>query len=61
MCWTLNRQTNAYNVNKISALLQTTGGKDEPNIVLCGHRSGQHKELNSIRNKITREWITRGR
>jgi hypothetical protein len=24
-------QTNTYNVNKTSALLQTTGGKDEPN------------------------------
>ena len=27
------RQTNAYNVNKTCALLQTTRGKDEPNIV----------------------------
>ena len=25
-------QTNTNNVNKICALLQTTGGKDEPNI-----------------------------
>ena len=27
-------QTNTINVNKTSALLQTAGGKDEPNIVL---------------------------
>ena len=26
-------QTNTNNVNKTSALLQTTGGKDEPNII----------------------------
>jgi len=26
-------QTNTYNVNKALALLQTNGGKDEPNIV----------------------------
>ena len=28
-------QANTNNVNKTLALLQTTGGKDEPNIVLC--------------------------
>ena len=27
-------QANSNNVNKISAFLQTTGGKDEPNIIL---------------------------
>jgi len=27
-------QTNTNNVNKICALIQTTEGKDEPNIVL---------------------------
>ena len=34
MCWTLLwAQTNTNNVNKTRVLLQTTGGKDEPNIV----------------------------
>ena len=28
-----NTQTNTNNVNKTRALLQTTGGRDEPNIV----------------------------
>jgi hypothetical protein len=28
--------------NKTSALLQTTGDKDEPNIVLCRDHSEQH-------------------
>jgi hypothetical protein len=32
-------QTCTNNVNKTCALLQTTGGKDEPNIVLCGNRN----------------------
>ena len=35
-------QANKINVNKTSAFLQTTGGKDEPNIVLCGNRNGHH-------------------
>jgi hypothetical protein len=30
---------NESNVNKTLALLHTTKGKDEPNIVLCGHKS----------------------
>ena len=38
-------QTNTNKLNKTYALLQTTGGKDEPNI-LCGNRnvgcSSQH-------------------
>ena len=34
-------QTNTNNVNTTCALLQTTGGKDEPNIVLCGNRNGE--------------------
>ena len=39
-------QTNTKNVNKTRALLQTTGDKDEPNIVLCGIRYGhQNTEL----------------
>jgi hypothetical protein len=36
-------QTNTNNVNLMTcSLLQTTGGNDEPNIVLCGNRSGHH-------------------
>jgi hypothetical protein len=35
-------QTNTNNVNKTWALLQTTGGKDEPSISLCGKRYGLH-------------------
>ena len=33
-------QANTNNVNKTRALAQTTEGKDEPNIVLCGNGSG---------------------
>jgi len=33
MCWTHYTQTNTNNVNKTWSLLQTTGGKDEPNTV----------------------------
>ena len=33
MCWTPLMQTNTNNVNKTCALLQTTGDRDEPNIV----------------------------
>ena len=35
-------QTNTNNVNKTLTLLQTTGDKDELNIVLCGNRNGHH-------------------
>ena len=35
-------QTNTTNVNKTRVLLQTIGGKDERNIVLCGNRKGHH-------------------
>ena len=38
-------QTNTNNVNKTYALLQTTGGKDEPNIVLYGNRNGHHNRV----------------
>ena len=34
MCWTPLSATNTNNVNKTRALLQTTGGKDESNIVI---------------------------
>jgi hypothetical protein len=34
MCWTL-LNANTDNVNKTWALLQTIGGKDEPNIVFA--------------------------
>ena len=33
MCWALLCAKNTYNVNKTRTFLQTTGGKDEPNIV----------------------------
>ena len=36
-------ETNTNNVNKILALLLTTGGKDEPNIISCRNRDGHHK------------------
>ena len=35
-------QTNRNIVNKTCVPLQTTGGKDEPNIVSCGNRNGHH-------------------
>jgi hypothetical protein len=35
-------QTETNNVNNTLALLQTTIGKDEPNIVLCGNRYEHH-------------------
>ena len=35
-------QANTNNVNKTWALLQTTGCKDEPNIVLYGYYNGHH-------------------
>ena len=46
MCWTPIQQANTNNVNKTRVLLQTTGGKDEPNIVsfLCGNRNGHHNK-----------------
>jgi hypothetical protein len=28
--------------NKPPPVIQATDGRDEPNIVLCGHRSGHH-------------------
>jgi hypothetical protein len=34
-------QTNTNNVKKTWTILQTTGGKDEPNIFLCGNHSGR--------------------
>ena len=39
-------QANTNNVNKAWALLQTTGGKDEPNIVIGGNRTSQHETQN---------------
>ena len=32
-----NTETNTNDINKTLTLLQTTGGKDEPNIVLIRH------------------------
>ena len=39
MCWTPLYATHTNNIDKTCALIQTTGGKDEPNIVLCGNRN----------------------
>ena len=40
-CWTsICANINTIH-NKTWALLQTTGGKGEPNISLCGNRNGQ--------------------
>jgi hypothetical protein len=38
-------QTNTNNIIKTCDLLQAIGGKDEPNIVLCGNRYGHHNAL----------------
>ena len=35
-------RTNTNNINKTRVLLQTTGGKEEQNIILCGNRNGHH-------------------
>ena len=35
-------QTNTNNGYKTCSVLQTTGGTDEPNIVLFGNRNGHH-------------------
>ena len=68
MCWTqlyVNKnttqyvldttaQTNTINVNKTCTLLQTTGGKDESNIVFM--RTSQHRTRNvNTHNKITQK------
>ena len=53
MCWTPLYAKNTNNVNKTYALLQTTGGKDEPNIVLFRNRKGHHNtELRMKRHMI---------
>ena len=41
-------QTNTNNINKTWALLQRTGDKDEPNIVLCRNRNGHHWHCTGI-------------
>jgi hypothetical protein len=45
-------QTNKNNVNKTCALLQTTGGKDEPNIVLIRH-APSYKQLEVKTNRTS--------
>ena len=40
----LYTQTNINTVNKTRALLQTTGGKDEPNIMFMGNRKDTQKD-----------------
>ena len=58
-------QTNTINVNKTCVLLQTTGGKDEPNNVLCGNRNEHHNiEPRTYRHVIgqhkkLKRWATR--
>ena len=53
-------QTNTNNVNKIWALLQTTGDKDESNIAVCGYRNGyQKKEPRPQRHNKLKRWATR--
>ena len=52
-------QANTNNVDKTWTLLQTTGGKDKPNIVLCGNRNGwtsQHgTEIVKTHNRTTQK------
>ena len=59
MCWTTRTQTNTNNVNKTCTLLQTTGGKDEPNIIFLlrkSHRTSQHGTQNvKTHNKTTQK------
>ena len=38
-------QTNTYNVNKTRALLQTTGNKDEPNIIVKTRKASKHGHM----------------
>ena len=46
-------QASTNNVYKTWALLQTTWGKDEPDIVLCGNRNGHHNtQLRTYRHII---------
>ena len=59
MCWTTRTQTNTNNVNKTCTLLQTTGGKDEQNIIFLlrkSHRTSQHGTQNvKTHNKTTQK------
>ena len=45
-------QTNKNNVNNTSAFLQTTGGKDVPNIVLIRH-APSYKQLEVKTNRTS--------
>ena len=40
------QDTTRGQTNKTRALQQTTGGKDEQNIVVCGNRNGLHNTRN---------------
>jgi hypothetical protein len=51
MCWTPITRAKKNNVNKTCAILQTTGGKDEPNIVCM--RTSQHGTLNVTKHNRT--------
>ena len=48
------KQAQTNNVNKTWALLQTSGGKDEQNIVLCGNRNGTQSA--KTHNRITQKY-----
>jgi len=44
-------QANTNNVNKTRVLLQTTGGKDEPNIVFMRNHNGHHHTEHRMQQK----------
>jgi hypothetical protein len=52
MLWTsVYTNTNTNNINETWALLQTTGGKDEPNIILFGTKNAKiHNRTTQIRH-----------
>ena len=60
--WHHYMQTNRYNVNKTQTLLQRTGGKDEPNIALCGNPNCWIMSGNiALQRSITiHSWLTSG-
>ena len=58
---TICKTNNTNNVNKTCALLQTTGGKDEPNIVFMQklYRTSQHGTQNIKTHNRSTWWATR--
>ena len=64
MCWIpLHAQINTNNVNtcKTCAVLQITGGIDEPNIVLCGNRNKSQSVILLGVQKIEMYWVVYGK